>query len=74
MVTAAAYPFAFTLTALLAASAAYRETGLSRRREFAVPIWAIWAFAVGLGGASLAFGILNPEAIELVGLEGIVSP
>jgi hypothetical protein len=69
------YPLAFTIATVLAISSARASDVLDRSRlDFEIPPWLVYVFLVVLGLASFAVGILNPETMALVGLEGIAAP
>jgi hypothetical protein len=73
--TAVSYPMAFTFATLLAISSARAsERPFFAEIELTPPFWVFVLFFILLGGASLLFGILNPETMALMGMDGIVSP
>lgn len=66
--------FAFSLTGLLAVSAGYADTSLAHRIDMTVPRCVPYLFLVVLGCVSTLIGIMNPEAMALLGSQGIVGP
>ena len=67
-------PSALTLASLTAVASASADSLLHPRIALNVTPWSVSLVLVALGCVSSYFGILNPEAMALVGLDGIVAP
>jgi hypothetical protein len=67
-------PSAFTLASLTAVSSASADWLFHPRFAFKITPWSVSLFLLALGCVSSYFGILNPETMSLVGLDGIVAP
>ena len=72
---AGTYPFAVIFATLAAISVARaKEPWTFAGCNFALPLWLGTLVLIGLGCASLVFGVLNPHTAAMVGLEGIAAP
>jgi hypothetical protein len=68
------YPLAFVAMALAISSAQANDFPRLQDGELRIPRWLVPLFLVLLGSASFAVGILNPETMALVGMEGVTAP